>query len=287
MDYKIVRANNKESLEQKISELLKEGWRVKGAKHSKSYGDEDYTFYQPMIKDQEGTPKVYVTGDTHGTHDIQKLLTFSKGKGKDLTKNDYVIILGDTGILWGKDRKHNAKMKRIFENFPWTTLIVDGNHDDHDQLQNLLMMPMFNDVVGEMFEDSVYHLKRGIVYHINGKKFWVMGGALSVDREYRTEGVNWWAGELLSKADEDKGFVYLDVWDDKVDYILTHTCPSSHATKIKDAANWRHKQTDPTSKYLQKVFDSTEFDKWYCGHWHIDQELDGINFLYKDIVEIK
>jgi len=38
---------------------------------------------------------VYVTGDTHGHWDIKKLNSKNFPEGNSLTKNDYVIILGD------------------------------------------------------------------------------------------------------------------------------------------------------------------------------------------------
>ena len=43
---------------------------------------------------------VFVCGDTHGTHDIHKLRNFKNHAGAHLTKNDYVIVCGDFGLLW-------------------------------------------------------------------------------------------------------------------------------------------------------------------------------------------
>ena len=43
---------------------------------------------------------VYVCGDTHGTHTIHKLRNFRNGAGATLTKDDYVIVCGDFGLLW-------------------------------------------------------------------------------------------------------------------------------------------------------------------------------------------
>ena len=43
---------------------------------------------------------VFVCGDTHGTHDLMKLMNFRLWGGKNLTKDDYVIVCGDFGLLW-------------------------------------------------------------------------------------------------------------------------------------------------------------------------------------------
>ena len=46
---------------------------------------------------------VYVCGDTHQRHDIWKLRNFRdkcRWDELDLTKDDYVIVCGDFGLLW-------------------------------------------------------------------------------------------------------------------------------------------------------------------------------------------
>ena len=43
---------------------------------------------------------IFITGDTHGEIDIAKLNSKNFPQGNDLTKNDYVIILGDFGFIW-------------------------------------------------------------------------------------------------------------------------------------------------------------------------------------------
>ena len=41
---------------------------------------------------------IYITGDTHGEIDIDKLDTKNWSEGKFLSKSDYLIILGDFGF---------------------------------------------------------------------------------------------------------------------------------------------------------------------------------------------
>jgi predicted phosphodiesterase len=42
---------------------------------------------------------IYITGDTHGSHDISKLNTTNFPQQKQLDKEDYLIITGDFGCV--------------------------------------------------------------------------------------------------------------------------------------------------------------------------------------------
>ena len=35
--------------------------------------------------------------------------------------------------------------------------------------------------------------------------------------------------------------------------------------------------------FLDRVEESIDYDKWYCGHFHTEKEVDKIEFLYKGI----
>ncbi len=48
---------------------------------------------------------IYITGDTHG--DVRRLNSTSFFEQKEMTKDDYVIILGDFGLVW--DYKGESK----------------------------------------------------------------------------------------------------------------------------------------------------------------------------------
>ena len=38
---------------------------------------------------------IYITGDTHGTFDLRKVVYFFKGREEDSSRDDYLIICGD------------------------------------------------------------------------------------------------------------------------------------------------------------------------------------------------
>ena len=64
---------------------------------------------------------LYVCGDTHGQIDLAKLTSRWFEEGKSLTKNDYVLICGDCGAVWGED-SIDLYLQEWFNDKPWTTL---------------------------------------------------------------------------------------------------------------------------------------------------------------------
>ena len=56
--------------------------------------------------------KVYLTGDCHGQIDIKKITTDGlQARGLSLTSEDYLIILGDWGVVWDR-ASTQGKVKR-------------------------------------------------------------------------------------------------------------------------------------------------------------------------------
>ena len=76
---------------------------------------------------------IYVTGDTHGTIDYGKVMSF-QAKNKNLTRADYLIVCGDFGGLWSKGQAE--KELRPYTRLPFTVLFVDGNHENFDMLSS-------------------------------------------------------------------------------------------------------------------------------------------------------
>lgn len=128
---------------------------------------------------------------------------------------------------------------------------------------------------------SIFHLMSGEIFAIQGKTFFVMGGASSHDKEWRIPGVSWWSEEIPSKEVMDKGLDNLKKYGNKVDYIITHCAPSSIQQKIK---NWY--KTDILTEYLNYIYHNVEFDEWFCGHYHTNLKIDKVNVLYNDIIKI-
>lgn len=222
---------------------------------------------------------IYITGDTHCPIDIDKLRPENFPESEKLTKDDHVIICGDCGIIWDGG-EHDEHWKKWFDSLNFTTLFIDGNHENHDLLSEMPIERMFGAKVHRI-SDSVFHLIRGMVYEIEGYSFFTMGGAMSTDISIRTPGESWWAGEVPDYIEQMRGFSSLEQHGCEVDYILTHTAPIS---VIGD--DYEFKGQDPTSFYLEDILEHTKFKKWFFGHFHEDNDFGKFRCLYNDIVRL-
>ena len=169
-----------------------------------------------------------------------------------MTKEDYVIICGDFGGVWNKEveNKEEKHLLDWLEEKPFTTLFVDGNHENFDRLYSYPVELWHRGKVHKI-RPSVIHLMRGQIYEIDGKSFFTFGGASSHDiesgildpedpdfkekkkwldrewRSYRVNHITWWAQELPSEEEMQEGRANLAAHDNQVDFIVTHCCATS------------------------------------------------------------
>lgn len=231
---------------------------------------------------------IYLTGDTHGGMDIHKLTTKNFPEGKTLTKDDYVVVLGDFGFLWHEGDKTDSYWLEWLDEKPWTTLWIDGNHENFDMIEALPQVPMFGNTVGKV-TNSVFHLKRGIVYPIDGHKIFCMGGGLSIDKHLRQIGKSWWPQEIPN--DEEWRTAWSNLLDAgmEVDYVFAHTCPTDVLAchGIVPPLGCKNKLIDPVSLKLQDIAHALEFKVWYHGHLHYDTTKMGrFVSIYNQVVKL-
>lgn len=209
---------------------------------------------------------IYLTGDTHAN--FKKLSEDNFAEGYSLTKDDFVIILGDFGGVWDNlPTEREANVIKWLDDRPWTTLFIDGNHENFFRLDRLDTVEKFGSKVG-VVSDSVYHLKRGEVYCIDGFNIFTFGGGFSIDKESRVEWISWWDREMPNHDEYSYGLSNLSKHDFKVDYILTHTTSSS-MFKLYGLRYFTIKTGENSlMKYLEIVKEKTDFRRWYFGHFH-------------------
>ena len=231
---------------------------------------------------------IFITGDIHGHNDIKKLNSKNFDIGKNLTKDDYVIILGDFGLVWNND-KQDIYWRNWLTDKPWTTLFIDGNHENFDLLYQFPKVEMFNSTVSKI-TDSIFWLNRGNVYTINNYNFWVMGGARSTDIKNRKEGISWWPQEIPSLEEFNLG---MNNTDKNIDFVLTHTAPISVINELKNnylylnCDDYFENKIDDVTYYLEEIYKNINFKKWFFGHFHIDKIniFNKFNAVYNEIIE--
>lgn len=252
---------------------------------------------------------IYVTGDTHG--DFGR---FSKKKlrikGMELTADDYVIVCGDLGLCWAKDKTFDYNCKN-FKQKSYTTLWVQGNHDNFDMIAEFPIEEWHGGKVRHIVRDKVILLERGQVFDINGKTFFTFWGASSHDVQggilnrndydfeyerckaidsglpFRIVHESWWPQELPNEEEMEEGRRNLEKLNYKVDYVITHCC-SSGMQAILDKGPGRIYEDNILTKYLQEIEEKLEYKHWYFGHYHNDKSIDDKHtLLYYAILEIE
>lgn len=212
---------------------------------------------------------VYITGDCHGKFDK---IEFFANRMK-LTENDYVIVLGDMGLFWRHDKKDaNAFISYFERNYNFNLYFIDGNHENFKLLNRL---DEDENYMGDISE-HIKHLKRGRTYNIDGKRILAIGGADSVDKFRREEGLSWWKEEQITDEDIER----IDS-SKRFDYVLSHTCPTSIFNMYKmDLCTLGNIVDDDNPDFkicnnqLEKVLNFIDFGHWFFAHYHIDKRLD-------------
>lgn len=224
---------------------------------------------------------IYVTGDVHYPIDKEKLfLAVDTGL---LSADDILIVAGDFGVVWESLERTLDVIDQI-KTLPYTILWVDGNHENFPLLECFPLATRYGNICHKL-SDNCYHLCRGNIYTIQGHTFLALGGAMSTDRFARIKGVDWFPEEELNGDVVTRVLTHLDE-DMRVDYIISHDCPSYIAEDI-----YRHTCYMPsrTSDILAVIDMQVDCTRWFFGHHHINKSFcdNKYHCLYNTIVDLE
>lgn len=161
--------------------------------------------------------RIGVAGDWHGntawaTRAVRKMTALLPADGPRL-----IVHLGDFGIWPGPGgQEYLARLDAALAEAGAELSFVDGNHEDFTQLARLQPGPDGRAQVTE----RIFHLPRGHRWRWHGRDWLALGGAVSLDRAGRTEGVDWWPEEEITLR--QAGSV-IDAGP--ADVMVTHECP--------------------------------------------------------------
>jgi predicted phosphodiesterase len=177
---------------------------------------------------------ITLIGDVHGKYKRYHEIIREKDR------HPYTIQLGDFGFDYGTvfnvdDEKHK---------------IIGGNHDHYDRI---IHIPHY-------LGDFGYSC-------LNGVNFFYYRGAYSIDRQYRTIGIDWWEDEqnnieTFMKARE----LYREI---KPDIFLAHDCPDfmvpqyigPHAKRYENITGWA----------LGELYKIHQPKLFIHGHYHVSK----------------
>ena len=137
--------------------------------------------------------------------------------------------------------------------FPANFSFIRGNHDNPQKCQE------HPNHIGE------YGIK---------DEFFYISGALSIDKDNRTQGIDYWEDEELSYRELSKCFQLFIEKKPKI--VFSHDCPLS----VKYELNFFGFDTR-TQHAMQQMLEYHKPELWIFGHYHISRklEINGTKFV--------
>lgn len=210
---------------------------------------------------------ITLAGDWHGDADFARRVIKRAPSGGN--GNRLLVQLGDFGVWPGPaGTRFLDEVAATLRQMDAVLLFVDGNHEDHPQLLGYPLRPDGLRVV----RPRLYHLPRGFRWQWHGQRWMALGGAHSIDRPKRTEGVDWWPEEVLTAEQAAAAKA-----GGPVDYLVTHDCPAGISMPgIRDPEPGQPKELYDElvieARYraqLRDVVVAVQPRRLFHGHYHV------------------
>lgn len=177
---------------------------------------------------------------------------------------DESVQIGDHGIGFVRRGKSVLDAYKYIDFQPYTPIeghrFIRGNHDH----------PAICKLHPSYINDG--HYEDGMMF---------VGGALSIDKDWRIAGESWWPDEELSY--EELQYIAGQYGVRKPNIMVTHECPESVSDILVAQLLGGRKFNFPSR--TREVFDvmltSHRPKLWIFGHWHVsfDMIIDGTRFI--------
>lgn len=248
----------------------------------------------------DGTPaKYYITGDKH--RNFSRVKNFCRDM--NTRRKDVLIILGDAGFNYYEDERDD-KLKKEITDLNITLFCLHGNKENRPQNVGTYGIRSFcgGKVYYEPKYPNIYFAIDGEIYTFEGKKYMVVGGAHSVDKiRCLEEGKPFWEDEMPNATIKEKVEERLAAEEYKIDGMMTHTCPIDYLPtemfmstrqnavikrrprKAKSNKFFKPDIDRSTEEWLGKLEKQLNYTVWYCGHYHIDKQIDKVNMMCNEI----
>lgn len=226
---------------------------------------------------------IFYTGDTHGG-----FLKIENALRNGIIENgDAVVILGDAGFNYYGNSKEK-RIKQEINGYGITVFCIHGNHEMRPETIPTYTTKEWNGgvVYYEEKYPNILFAKDGEIYDLDGRKSIAVGGAYSVDKFYRLEhGYRWFPDEQPSDEIKQRVENVLDSNERKIDQILSHTCPMKYIPTEAFLSCVDQSMVDnSTEEWLDTLEESVTYNRWLCGHWHIDKSIDRMRFVMDDFI---
>lgn len=225
--------------------------------------------------------KIAFTGCWHSNHTaIRNALDFCRDAG--ITT---LIQTGDFLYDHGSAYSALAFIERYCREYNFNIEIygIRGNHDNPEMYttgeEGSIVIPSNNDAYN-ILSDHVFYIKDGSIMKFGDTTFAFLGGAHSVDRCFREDGVSWWEGEAIDLE------AVKTLSEETFDVLVTHEPPAGieYPTLPPPPPVWdivgAEASRIPAGEMIEKVKPGIVIS----GHMHLFQRRtmkynDGTEFL--------
>lgn len=168
---------------------------------------------------------------------------------------------------------------------------VRGNHEARPQNVPNMKLVYDENVKGEVYMQdkwpNIRYFKDWGIYTIGRFKVAVIGGAYSVDKWYRlSNNYIWFKDEQLT--DEEMLQCTIDLTNQKVDFVLTHTCPICWEPSDLFLNSINQSSVDKSMElFLEELAQCFDWKIFCFGHYHADRiERPYVEQFYRDTENI-
>lgn len=211
----------------------------------------------PVKTNGAGFP-IAVVGDWHGDQGWAILAIRSAAREGVKT----MIHVGDFGLDWpgAKRGRYEQRLNRELVERGVTLVCSPGNHDNASAINKLEV----EDDGLITWRSNIRILPKGGRTVVEGLRVGGLGGAFSVDQDWRKEGKDWWADEEPTVEQAENLIA-----GGHVDILITHDAPLGVPVRSKfDLPEDVADQAERTRVLLRGVVDRLAPPHVFCGHWH-------------------
>lgn len=213
-----------------------------------------------------------MAGDVHGDEGWAEKLC----KAARQQSCSQIAQVGDFGY-WehtAAGREYLDRWSDLCDEYGLNLTWLDGNHENHTLLRS--KYEVHPDLGWAKIREHVYYASRGARWRWDDVSFLALGGAYSIDKNWRKPGMSWWPEELITSEEAE-----LAASGGYADVMLTHDCPlgvdvlgSHHDNDFR-----LFPESQRNRQYLLDVVKKVRPQYLFHGHYHV-RNRDRLTFPY-------